>query len=184
MRDHARSGDLATPRGAGSPRAGCRAAGRALVVGCGNWASRDDRVGPRVVSALKGRLGRGVTVRDVGTTTLGLLDLLDGQELLVLVDACAGRGRPGEVLVVEPDLHALVPERVGTHQIGPVETLVVARELYPERLPRRTVLVLVETGGLAAGAEADARRRASEAFIRTIRGFRGEGTGTEAAPAA
>jgi hydrogenase maturation protease len=137
-----------------------------------------------VVSALRGRLGPGVELSDVGTSMLGLLDLLDGQELLVLVDACVGRGEPGDVVVVEPALDTLVAERVGTHQIGPVETLVVARELYPGRLPGRTVMVLVETAGLAAEAQAEARDRAAAAVIRTVRSWRGDEPRTGAAPAA
>lgn len=140
-----------------------------VVVGCGNRRSRDDRIGPRVVSSLRGRLGPGVEVADVGTTMLGLLDVLDGQELLVLVDACVGRGRPGDVLVVEPELDALVPDTVGTHQIGPIETLVVARELYPGRLPGRTVMVLVETPTASEAAQTEACERAAAEVIRTIR---------------
>ncbi|MCZ7650131.1 MAG: hydrogenase maturation protease [Thermoanaerobaculia bacterium] len=72
------------------------------VVGCGNWLMAVDRVGPRVLRELAGRRRPGVALADVGTTGLGLLDRLSGQELLILVDACVGRTAPGEVLVSHP----------------------------------------------------------------------------------
>ena len=103
---------------------------------------------------------------------LGLLDRLHGQELVVLVDACVGRAKPGTVLVLEPDLDQPLPPRSSAHQIGPLETLVVARELYPERFPRRVVWVLIETGGLDAAAETRACRAAVAEVERQVERWR------------
>lgn len=141
------------------------------VVGCGNWMIRADRVGPRVLAALGSRPSPEVELCDVGTTVLGLLDRLRGQELLILVDACAGCGEPGEVRVVVPRLIAS-SRPPSSHQIGPVDTLVVARELYPERLPRRLVFVQVETSGLAAAEEDAVCARAVAAVEREIERWR------------
>lgn len=142
------------------------------IVGCGNWLQADDRIGPRVLRDLAGRLDPAVTIEDVGTSVLGLLDRLRGQQLLILVDACVGRAAPGTVLVVEPDLDGPVPPRASAHQIGPLETLIVGRELYPERFPRRVVWVLIETGGLDAEAEQRARRDAVALVEREIEPWR------------
>lgn len=156
-------------------------ASRVAVVGCGNWLSRDDRIGPRVLRDLAARLDSRIAVEDVGTSVLGLLDHLQGQELLILVDACVGRAAPGTVLVVEPDLDQPPPTRASSHQIGPLETLVVARELYPERYPRRVVLVLIETGDLDAEADRRVRREAVAAVERQIELW-ASGAPTGAAP--
>ncbi len=156
-------------------------ASKVAVVGCGNWLSGDDRIGPRVLRDLSQRLDSRVAVEDVGTSVLGLLDRLHGQELLILVDACVGRAAPGTVLVVEPDLDQPLTPRSSAHQIGPLETLIVARELYPERFPRRVVWVLIETGGLDAEAERSARRQAVAAVEREIEQW-ATGATTDAAP--
>lgn len=132
---------------------------------------RADRVGPRVLAVLGSRPSPDVELCDVGTTVLGLLDRLRGQELLILVDACAGRGEPGEVRVVEPALVA-ADRPPSSHQIGPVDTLVVARELYPERLPGRLLFVQVETGGLGPTEEDAVCERAVAVVEREIERWR------------
>lgn len=142
------------------------------VVGCGNWLIRSDRVGPKVLAALATRRAPDVDLEDVGVSILGLLDRLRGQDLLVLVDACVGMAAPGAILVREPGPEfALLPQS-NLHQIGPLEALAVARELYPERLPRRTLLVLIETGGLDMRGEAEACRRAVEVVEQQIEAWR------------
>lgn len=154
------------------------------VVGCGNWLMAVDRVGPRVLRELAGRRRPGVALADVGTTGLGLLDRLSGQELLILVDACVGRTAPGEVLVSHPDPEAALPLPTGTHQIGPLEVLAIARELYPERLPRRIALVQVETGGLEPEQEEAACGRAVAAVERLLDGAPGRSAAADAPSAA
>ena len=59
------------------------------------------------------------------------------------------------------------------------ETLAVARELYPEQLPRRTVLVLIETGGLETQAEAETCRRAVGVVEEQIEGWRAASRSTQ-----
>jgi hydrogenase maturation protease len=118
------------------------------VAGIGNWLIAADRVGPRVLELMRDRWGDAVELADIGSGGLSLLDHLRGQRLLVVVDACAGRGAPGEVVVVEgapADVDAPVSS---SHQIGPVEALIVARHLTPDALPRRIVMVLTETTDL------------------------------------
>ena len=149
------------------------------VVGCGNWQVRTDRVGPRVLAALAKKGVPDVVTQDVGVSILGLLDLLRGQELLVLVDACVGLAAPGTILVREPDPATPLTTTSSVHQIGPLETLAVARELYPEQLPRRTVLVLIETGGLETQAEAETCRRAVGVVEEQIEGWRAASRSTQ-----
>ena len=140
------------------------------VVGCGNWQVRPDRIGPRVLARLADRAPAGVELADVGTTLLGLLDRLHRQDLLVLVDACIGQAAPGTVEVVDVGDELAIPPRASLHQIGPLETLAIARELYPERCPRRTRFVTIETGNLEPGHEEEVLARALSAIEREIAG--------------
>jgi hydrogenase maturation protease len=120
-------------------------AAEVTIAGVGNWLLACDRVGPRVMELLQGRYGRGVELADIGSGGLALLDHMRGQQLLVVVDACVGRAAPGEVVVIEdvPDDSAVAG--AGSHQLGAVEALVIARHLQPETLPRRVVLILAES---------------------------------------
>jgi hypothetical protein len=60
----------------------------------------------------------------------------------------------------------------GMHQLGPMEALAVARSLYPEKLPQRTVLVLVETEGLSGTELEKACGRVLTVLDRQMEGWR------------
>ena len=126
----------------------------ATITGAGNWLIGFDRIGPLVMEQVRGRYGaEDVEVCTLGGAAMALLDHLRGQELVLMVDACVGQGKPGEVYCYEPDLTSS-PAGVGSlHQIGPLETLLVAQHFCPETLPKRILFVAVETEGLDAGAE-------------------------------
>jgi hydrogenase maturation protease len=138
------------------------------VAGAGNWLLASDRIGPRVLAMAAERYPVGVELCDIGSTALSLLDSLRGQDLLIVIDACVGRGTPGEIFVIEPDLSAIPGRGTSTHQIGPVETLNIAQHLEPASMPRQTLLILVETGEFGAGDEEDACRRVIEVLDREI----------------
>jgi len=143
-----------------------------VTVACsGNWLLGHDRIGPRVLDMIDGRYGEAIDVCDLGTSALALLDHLRAQELLLVVDACLGRGRPGEVMVEIPDLEARLGRETSIHQIGPVEALVVAAHLAADSLPQRTRLVLVDTGGLDEAAESAACARVVEILDAEILGI-------------
>lgn len=94
-----------------------------LVAGIGNIFNRDDGFGVEVAQRLATHeLPEGVRVEDYGIRGLHLsLELLDGYDLLVLVDALAGSEAPGTVTLMEPtlqddspplDAHAMNPQAV------------------------------------------------------------------------
>ena len=118
------------------------------VAGAGNWLLTSDRVGPRVLELIGGRYGAEVELCDVGCAGLELLDHMAGQELMLVVDACVRGHRPGRIEVEEPDLSRVTGRECSVHQIGPMEALYIAAKLHPRCLPRRTLLVLVETEGI------------------------------------
>lgn len=119
------------------------------IVGAGNWLISCDRIGPRVLELCRDRYASGVELFNSGSAGLGLLDCLRGQELMLIVDACSQGWPSGAVRVTEMDFSLPSSRGASLHQIGPLETLSVARQLYPEKIPRRVILILVETEGLA-----------------------------------
>jgi len=81
---------------------------RVLVAGIGNTFLSDDGVGVAVVERLRGTaLPAGVELVDSGIRGLHLAyRLLDGYDVLVLVDAVARGAAPGTLHVLEHDLDA------------------------------------------------------------------------------
>jgi hydrogenase maturation protease len=145
-----------------------------IVAGSGNWLLGHDRVGPRVLAMIDERYSQQVEICDLGTSALALLDHLHGQDLLVIVDACVGYGAAGEVLVMEPDLETTPGRGTSVHQIGPTEALVVASHLEPQSMPKRVLLILVETGGLTEIQERMACEQVVEVLDREIGRLEGD----------
>ncbi len=144
------------------------------IVGAGNWLVGRDRVGPEVLAELRRRaLPAEVELWEVGSTGLALLDCIRAQELLIVVDAAALGGPVGHIRVLEPDLEA-PPEASSTsvHQLGPLEALWVAKMLYPERLPSRIRLILVETGHGDSAVPPELCQRVVAVIEREIDGWR------------
>lgn len=94
---------------------------RVLVAGVGNIFLGDDGFGPAVVRRLEGRMASDVRVADFGIRGFDLAyALLEGYELVILVDATRRGGLPGTLYVLEPtpaetdpapDTHGMVPAR-------------------------------------------------------------------------
>jgi len=145
---------------------------RVSIVGAGNWLLSYDRVGPRVLEQIDGRYGEDVATCDIGCAGLALIDHLHGQQLLIIVDACIYGGAPGEVIATTPDLERPPSRETSVHQIGPIEALVVVKHLYPERLPQRVLLLLVETEGMDDTTEAVACERVIAHLDRELDAWR------------
>ena len=124
------------------------------IVACfGNVLRADDGVGPAVAEALLAEpLPAGVRVLEVGIGGIHLVQaLLDGVDLLLVVDA-VDLGRPaGSVMVQRPDVvdvATLAPDRrrdelADMHLATPARALMVARGLGV--LPANTLVVGVQT---------------------------------------
>jgi hydrogenase maturation protease len=110
---------------------------RAMVAGIGNVFLGDDGFGVAVAQRLAGHeVPDGVRVADVGIRGLHLAyDLLDGCELLVLVDAVPLGEAPGTVAVIEvdPDDVALPGQdpvaSLDAHTMSPVAVLGTLRAM-------------------------------------------------------
>lgn len=125
-------------------------AARMLVAGVGNVLRGDDGFGIEVVRRLRQRvdLPPGVRVVDAGIGGIPLVqDLLDGYDLVVLVDAVRCHKPPGTVVVLRPevpDLDGVPAHEVGAligdpHTTTPSRVLLLARALGT--LPKETLIV-------------------------------------------
>jgi hydrogenase maturation protease len=109
---------------------------RVLVAGVGNVFLGDDGFGVEVARRLaQGPLPPGVEVADIGIRGVHLAyQLLDGYDLLVLIDAVARDGPPGTLFVIEPDDRTFTHE-LDAHGVDPASVLELARTLGSS-LPR------------------------------------------------
>ena len=103
-----------------------------LVLGLGNPLRGDDGVGPRIIEELTRRgLPEGVTVRDVGNAGLDLLNILEGWERAVIVDAAEMGREPGQFVRFTPDEARLTQkdDHFSLHNAGLSEVLALANAL-------------------------------------------------------
>ena len=128
---------------------------RRLIVGLGNPLAGDDGFGPAVLRHLdrEGSLPEDVALVPTCTDLLGLLDVLERYETVVLVDALVGGDRPaGQVAVLEEStLLTWRARSTSVHRLSPVEALRVFRTLHPEA---KTTVTLVALHTDATGPEA------------------------------
>lgn len=151
---------------------------RAVVACVGNGLVADDAVGGAVAARLAlAALPPGVRVELLGTGGLALLDGLDGEDVLVVVDAVQLGAAAGTLHVLEWDgLPSAPGQAVSAHGIGVREAIDVGRMLCPERMPGRVVLVGIEgacfdrLGGAMTPGVAAAVPRAAAEVVRLVGG--------------
>lgn len=108
-----------------------------LVAGVGNIFLGDDAFGCEVVRALTGTpVPDGVEISDFGIRGVHLAyQLLDGYDLLVLIDAAPRGNEPGTVVLLEVDLGQIEADRpsegslVDAHGMEPVSILALLASL-------------------------------------------------------
>jgi hydrogenase maturation protease len=151
-----------------------------VVIGVGNALRHDDAAGLLVVRSLSARAqAAGIAVHEQEGEPLALLDIWEGADAVVLVDAISSGGAPGSVRRLDAS-SAPLPARLRglstTHAVGVGEAIELARALH--RLPERVVLFGVEGRrfdageGLSDELEAVAGRLA-ETVLREARELRG-----------
>ncbi len=138
---------------------------RVVVVGIGNAFRSDDAVGLRVAAGLLGRLPQGVEVVACEGEPTRLLEVWEGADAVVVVDAIRSGADTGAVRRIDLVSDELPDElfRGSTHHFSLADTVRLARALG--RLPRVAVLYGIEGGSFAAGEDVGqaAGRGAAEA---------------------
>ncbi len=118
----------------------------ALIVCIGNDLAADDGVGHVVYERLNSKvLPTGTRSRLLGVGGMALLDELDGEDLLVVVDAVQFGSAPGTVHILDwEQLPPATLRPVSGHGIGIREAIEVAQHLFPEKSPQHVYLVGIE----------------------------------------
>lgn len=115
-----------------------------LIVCCGNRYSSDDAVGLHVARRLKeGHIPEGIEVLEAGTPGLKLLDLWEGFDKVIVVDAVMSGAEPGTIHVFEGT--SLPPRNflpLCLHGFNVIDAITMAGVLG--RLPRELRIVGVE----------------------------------------
>lgn len=127
---------------------------RSIVLGLGNILNRDEGLGVHAVRALEARLGPGAGVEalDGGTIGLGLLNMVEECEHLLILDAADARREPGALIELRRDeipLYAGV--KLSQHQITFQEVLGLAH--MRGRLPPKLHLIGVQPADMTLGLE-------------------------------
>lgn len=127
---------------------------RSIVLGLGNILNRDEGVGVHALRALEARLGPGAGVEavDGGTIGLGLLNMVEACEHLLILDAADGRRAPGSLIELRGEaipLYAGV--KLSQHQVTFQEVLGLAK--IRGRLPPHLHLLGVQPADMALGLE-------------------------------
>ena len=103
-----------------------------LILGLGNPLQGDDGVGCRVARELDERtLPDGVEVMDGGTPGVGLLNLIEGRQRVIIVDAAEMDQAAGSVVRFRPKDVTLTGsgQRFSLHRSGVADALALASEL-------------------------------------------------------
>jgi hydrogenase maturation protease len=106
-----------------------------LILGIGQSMRGDDAAGLEAVrlwQELSPQSAGRVSVEVCELPGLGLLNLLEGMQAAVLVDALQTSASPGSLVRLGPDeLAAFTPDAQSAHGWGVAETLSLGRLLYP-----------------------------------------------------
>ena len=117
-----------------------------LIVCIGNDLAADDGVGHAIFERLTSEdLPTGTRTRLLGVGGMALLDELDGEDLLVVVDAVQLGYEPGTIHILDwNQLPPVTLRPVSGHGIGIREAIGVAQRLFPEKTPQQVYLVGIE----------------------------------------
>jgi hydrogenase maturation protease len=139
----------------------------ALVLGIGNDWRSDDAAGLEVARGLR---AAGMRALERGGEPTGLIDVWEGEEHVILVDAVSSGAAPGTIHRFDADAGPL-PARLfsaSTHHLGVAEAVELGRSLG--RLPDKLEVIGIEGSRFGAGRGLSPKvRRAVEALETTLR---------------
>ncbi|MBN1431323.1 MAG: hydrogenase maturation protease [Methanomicrobiaceae archaeon] len=101
------------------------------VIGCGNILMGNDSAGLRVIEILE-ESNPSFELIDGGTGGLGLLPLMEGADLVIIVDAMIGIGeKPGDIRIFNKT-PPYRPSKMSFQDVGVAEVIDIAGELLPD----------------------------------------------------
>ena len=105
---------------------------KVMVLGVGNILLKDEGVGPKTIDRLRAEYSfpENVELVDGGTAGLDLLPVVEGFDLIIIVDTVKAGAEPGAIFRFTPDdIEVKVPYKTSLHQIGMVEVFAIAEAL-------------------------------------------------------
>lgn len=128
------------------------------IIGVGNIFAGDDAIGPLIINALKAKSWGEVDLIEAGVSGLQMLDLLNGAEGVIVIDAVQSGKPPGTIhrLTIPNDLGLLLQsswssKAMSTHGFGLGEVLTLGQTLGT--LPQTLLVYGIELGQTELGAE-------------------------------
>jgi len=123
---------------------------RIVVLGVGNLLMSDDGLGVHAVRLLLQDPPPDIEIYDVGTSALTALDLADGADRLLMIDAIQTNQPPGTLMRCNGFTAKTEPDMPSIHAMG----LTTALQLVPkDRRPRHFTVLGVEPASLDYGME-------------------------------
>lgn len=136
-----------------------------VVLGLGQSLRRDDAAGLEAVRAWQEEFPQTAArlrMESAELPGLGLLDLLEGAQAAILVDAIQASAPAGTVIRITPEeLAAFAPGTGSAHGWGVAETLQLGRSLHPWLAAVRVTLIGIVGGDFAPGAGISPQVRAA-----------------------
>lgn len=118
---------------------------KTLIVGIGSTILGDDGVGVVAAQRLKERIRReDVDIIEIGTAGLSLLDLVEGYDRLIILDAMVSGAQPGTVHLLRGEDMARTAHLHAGHEADLPTTLSLGAQLMDGRMPEQVVVVAVE----------------------------------------
>lgn len=121
------------------------------VIGIGNDFRHDDAAGLIAARLLKAKNLPGIEVAESSGEGAGLMDLWNGTEAVILIDATSSSGAPGSVQRFEAHLKPLPTQafRYSTHAFSLGEAIELARAM--NQLPPSLIVYGIEGKNFSAG---------------------------------
>lgn len=121
-----------------------------VVAGIGNLLRGDDGVGPLIAHRLQDVLPQSVMILVGLDDPLELIELWDGAEMAIVVDAVVSGAPPGTVHVLDDvdDLPAMF-HRLSTHLFSVAQVIELGRVM--DRTARKIVVIGIEAGSMDPG---------------------------------
>jgi hydrogenase maturation protease len=123
-----------------------------LVIGLGNDDRGDDGCGLEALRKLKKRIVEGVQFKDCQNDATALIDLWDGADVVIVVDAVQSGKAPGTIVRVEVGSEPLSSPlgSTSTHGLSLADAVSIGQSL--KRFPRKLVIYGIEATDFTLGA--------------------------------
>jgi len=126
---------------------------KVLVIGIGNEYRSDDGVGLVVAREIHKKLVPSVTVKEESGEGAALMDLWQGYQNVIIVDAVSSGAKPGTIFKIDANIE-MIPAKFfhySTHAFSLTEAIELARTM--NTLPPKLLVYGIEGANFSAGVD-------------------------------